>query len=86
MMDVPAAGTSALATPSAEPPALGDRSDTLSDVLEVVRLTGALFFLVDARTPWVAEAPASVAEAPASMHNGPSYPASLRIRRERLRS
>ena len=34
-------------------------SDTLSDVLEVVRLTGALFFLVDARTPWVAEAPAS---------------------------
>jgi AraC-like DNA-binding protein len=34
-------------------------SDTLSDVLEAVRLTGALFFLVDARTPWVAEAPAS---------------------------
>jgi AraC-like DNA-binding protein len=34
-----------------------DESDTLSDVLEVVRLTGALFFLVDARTPWVAEAP-----------------------------
>ena len=33
--------------------------DTLSDVLEVVRLTGAVFFLVDARTPWVAEAPAS---------------------------
>ena len=28
-------------------------------MLEVVRLTGALFFLVDARTPWVAEAPAS---------------------------
>lgn len=34
-------------------------SDTLSDVLEAMRLTGALFFLVDARTPWVAEAPAS---------------------------
>ena len=34
-------------------------ADTLSDVLEVVRLTGALFFLVDARTPWVSEAPAS---------------------------
>jgi AraC-like DNA-binding protein len=34
-------------------------SDILSDVLEAVRLTGALFFLVDARTPWVAEAPAS---------------------------
>ena len=38
--------------------------DTLSDVLEVVRLTGALFFLVDARTPWVAEAPASTHLAP----------------------
>ena len=36
-----------------------EASDTLSDVLEVVRLTGALFFLVDARTPWVAEAPAA---------------------------
>ena len=33
--------------------------DTLSDVLQTVRLTGALFFLVDATTPWVAEAPAS---------------------------
>jgi AraC-like DNA-binding protein len=42
-----------------------DPSDTLSDVLEAVRLTGALFFLVDARTPWVAEAPASVDLAPA---------------------
>jgi AraC-like DNA-binding protein len=41
-----------------------DASDTLSDVLEVVRLTGALFFLVDARTPWVAEAPASTQLAP----------------------
>jgi AraC-like DNA-binding protein len=42
----------------------GDRlrgpTDTLSDVLEVVRLTGALFFLVDAHAPWVADAPASV--------------------------
>ena len=28
-------------------------------MLEAVRLTGALFFLVEARTPWVAEAPAS---------------------------
>jgi AraC-like DNA-binding protein len=42
-----------------------DPSDTLSDVLEAVRLTGALFFLVDACTPWVAEAPASVHLAPA---------------------
>lgn len=38
--------------------------DTLSDVLEVVRLTGALFFLVDARTPWAADAPASTDLAP----------------------
>jgi hypothetical protein len=30
---------------------LEDPSDTLSDVLEAMRLTGALFFLVDARTP-----------------------------------
>jgi AraC-like DNA-binding protein len=36
----------------------------LSDVLEAVRLTGAVFFLVDARTPWVAEAPASTDLAP----------------------
>ena len=41
-----------------------DASDTLSDVLEVVKLTGALFFLVNARTPWVAEAPASTDLAP----------------------
>jgi AraC-like DNA-binding protein len=41
------------------PELLHDASDTLSDVLEVVRLTGALFFLVDARTPWVADAPTS---------------------------
>jgi AraC-like DNA-binding protein len=40
------------------------QSDTLSDVLEVVRLTGALFFLVDASTPWVAEAPTSANLAP----------------------
>ncbi len=33
--------------------------DVLSEVLRAVRLTGALFFLVDASTPWVAEAPAS---------------------------
>jgi AraC-like DNA-binding protein len=39
--------------------------DTLSDVLEAVRLTGALFFLVDARTPWVAEAPSSADLVPA---------------------
>jgi AraC-like DNA-binding protein len=31
--------------------------DTLSDVLRAVRLTGAMFFLIDASSPWVAEAP-----------------------------
>ena len=45
-------------------PASPGLPDTLSDVLEVVRLTGALFFLVDARTPWVAEAPAASDLAP----------------------
>lgn len=38
--------------------------DTLSAVLEAVRLTGAVFFLVDATVPWVAEAPAATALAP----------------------
>ena len=58
-MDVDQTSTSGLAQASPGPEPSRDRSDTLSDVLEVVRLTGALFFLVDARTPWVAEAPAS---------------------------
>jgi AraC-like DNA-binding protein len=40
-------------------------ADVLSDVLEVVRLTGALFFIVDASPPWVAEAPEAAALAPA---------------------
>ena len=40
-------------------------ADALSDVLEVVRLTGALFFIVDASPPWVAEVPASQGLAPA---------------------
>ena len=35
-------------------------SDTLSDVLDAVSLTGASFFIVDARVSWAAEAPASV--------------------------
>jgi AraC-like DNA-binding protein len=43
---------------------VNDQADTLSDVLEAVQLTGALFFLVDARTPWVAEAPSSTDLAP----------------------
>jgi AraC-like DNA-binding protein len=33
--------------------------DTLSEVLRAVRLTGAVFFSVDARAPWVAETPAA---------------------------
>jgi AraC-like DNA-binding protein len=32
--------------------------DVLSDVLRAVRLTGAIFFDVEARAPWVAETPA----------------------------
>jgi AraC-like DNA-binding protein len=32
-------------------------TDTLSEVLRAVRLTGAVFFTVDASAPWVAEAP-----------------------------
>jgi AraC-like DNA-binding protein len=58
-MDAAHAGATGLATSPAALQHSLEQSDTLSDVLEVVRLTGALFFLVDARTPWVAEAPAS---------------------------
>jgi AraC-like DNA-binding protein len=32
-------------------------TDTLSDVLRAVRLTGAVFFAIDASAPWAAEAP-----------------------------
>jgi AraC-like DNA-binding protein len=32
-------------------------TDTLSEVLRAVRLTGAVFFAVDASSPWVAETP-----------------------------
>jgi AraC-like DNA-binding protein len=34
-------------------------TDALSEVLRAVRLRGAVFFAVDARAPWVAEAPAA---------------------------
>jgi AraC-like DNA-binding protein len=56
----------AFGVPGLSPEPLGSRdpSDILSDVLEAVKLTGAVFFLVDARTPWVAEAPASADLAP----------------------
>jgi AraC-like DNA-binding protein len=39
--------------------------DTLSDVLREVRLTGSVFFLVDALTPWVSAAPAAPTLLPA---------------------
>ncbi len=32
-------------------------TDTLSEVLQAVRLTGAVFFAIDASAPWVAETP-----------------------------
>jgi AraC-like DNA-binding protein len=63
-MDTPDARASLFVGSPPEPQAPRDPSDTLSDVLEAVKLTGALFFLVDARTPWVAEAPASADLAP----------------------
>jgi AraC-like DNA-binding protein len=40
-------------------------ADALSDVLRTVRLTGALFFLVDASSPWSIELPDGRALAPA---------------------
>jgi AraC-like DNA-binding protein len=42
-------------------------TDTLSDVLRAVRLTGAVFFSVDASAPWVAEAPSASAIGPRIM-------------------
>lgn len=46
-----ASGSEAVAQPSAA------GVDLLSEVLRTVRLTGALFFVVDATTPWVAGVP-----------------------------
>jgi AraC-like DNA-binding protein len=43
---------------------VADSSDALSDVLHAVRLSGALLFLIDASSPWTAEAPAGRALAP----------------------
>ena len=42
-------------------------ADTLSDLLRAVRLRGAFFYDVEARPPWVAEAPASRELIPAVM-------------------
>jgi AraC-like DNA-binding protein len=44
-----------------------DGPDALSDVLRAVRLTGALFFQVDASSPWAVSVPASAALAPVVM-------------------
>jgi AraC-like DNA-binding protein len=41
--------------------------DTLSDVLQAVRLKGAVFFDIDTTAPWVAEAPPAKIVAPAVM-------------------
>lgn len=41
--------------------------DVLSDVLRVVRLTGALFFRVEASSPWVIEVPDGAGLAPAAL-------------------
>jgi AraC-like DNA-binding protein len=55
----PAPASGALARESGAGPAPG--LDPLSDVLRAVRLTGALFFRVDATSPWVIEVPGSSA-------------------------
>ena len=62
----PALTASALAVraPSAPPVDRRAVTDTLSDVLRAVRLTGAVFFAVDASSPWVTEAPPATAIAP----------------------
>ena len=41
--------------------------DTLSDVLQAVRLKGAIFFDIETTAPWVAEAPAAKIVAPTVM-------------------
>lgn len=45
------------------------KEDILSDVLRTVRLSGAIFFDVEASSPWVAEAPAVASIAPLVMPN-----------------
>ncbi|HLE71491.1 MAG TPA: AraC family transcriptional regulator [Vicinamibacteria bacterium] len=52
----------ALAPESATPEPKG--VDALSDVLRAVRLSGALFFVVDATSPWLVEIPSAAAISP----------------------
>lgn len=51
--DAPAVDGDPAARPDAPPPG----ADPLSDVLRNVKLTGALFFVVDASTPWCVDVP-----------------------------
>lgn len=51
-------------TPAAEPLASAMAGDPLSDVLRTVKLTGALFFMVEASTPWGYEVPQAGAFSP----------------------
>ena len=67
-MDVDHSSTSALAQASLPPELSNHKSDTLSDVLEVVRLTGALFFLVDARHRGLRRRPRRRISCPSSCH------------------
>ena len=46
------------------PPEQGVAGDVLSDVLRTVRLTGAVFFVTEASSPWVLEIPDGVTLAP----------------------
>lgn len=52
------------AVPTASDPTLRPEADPLSEVLRAVRLTGSLFFLVDAACPYAVEAPSSRELAP----------------------
>jgi AraC-like DNA-binding protein len=59
----PLARASAAHAPASAPASVD--LDPLSDVLRTVRLTGALFFLVDATSPWTITVPDGAALAPA---------------------
>ena len=65
-----ASGPLAAASGTATGAQLDGMGDPLSDVLEAVRLTGALFFTVEAAPPWIAEAPQSSELAPVILTRG----------------
>ena len=65
-----ASGPLAAASGTATGAQLDGTGDPLSDVLEAVRLTGALFFTVEAAPPWIAEAPQSSELAPVILTRG----------------